>query len=218
MGHAAFVVTYPEYVEAISEEPQQYIDFYGNVSFSSAFVAIIIVRVTVTRLLGVIYSLVKLTMKNSCRKPDKALTIDYCSRKVRNQHRSFHIKVVAFGTLALLCVFISSARYIMQWTLDERFIKANVISFLISVPLLLSQQSVFVRCNFPVEFFGLLSGLSRTMMSISTCLLFVSPTIIAEYGLSVFYKIIFVFEIITIIFPISLLYRKLYGAGRVTPF
>ena len=45
MGHAAFVVTYPEYVEAVAEEPQQYIDFYGNVSFSSAFVAIIIVRV-----------------------------------------------------------------------------------------------------------------------------------------------------------------------------
>ena len=46
MGHAAFVITYPEYVEAVAEEPQQYIDFYGNVSFSSAFVAIIIVRVS----------------------------------------------------------------------------------------------------------------------------------------------------------------------------
>ena len=144
MTHFAFVATFPEYAATAATDEatgRGFIDFYGNISFASSFVAII-----------------------------TAVLIDFRARKYTDEAASFNFKVIAFGILALLSVLISCARYIMQWTLDERFVKINVITFLISVPFLTGQQSIYVRCNFPVEFFGLLSGLSRTMMSTSSCL------------------------------------------------
>ena len=41
-GHIAFISTFTEYAETAAAEPRPYIDFYGNISFASAFVAVII--------------------------------------------------------------------------------------------------------------------------------------------------------------------------------
>ena len=61
---------------------------------------------------------------------------------------AYQTKVKAFGWFAVISVVISSARYIMQWTLDEKFIKINVITFLVSLPCLNGQQALFVRRRF----------------------------------------------------------------------
>ena len=143
-GHIGFVSTFNEYAMATTTDEatgRGYIDFYGDILFSSAFVVII-----------------------------TAVLIDFNARKYTDQAASFHFKVVAFGVLSLFSVLISCARYVMQWTLDERFVKINVITFLVSLPFLTGQATIYVRCNFPIEFFGLLSGLVRTMMSTSICL------------------------------------------------
>ena len=144
MGSFAFIVTFLEYAATIATDEatgRGYVDFYGNISFLSAVVAIV-----------------------------SALVIDFKARKYTDQGASFHFKIIAFGVLALASVLFSSLRYALQWTLDERYVKINVISFLISMPCFTGQQSIYVRCNFPVEHFGLLSGLVRTIMSTSTCL------------------------------------------------
>ena len=41
-GHIAFISTFTEYAETAAAEPRPYINFYGNVSFAAAFVAVII--------------------------------------------------------------------------------------------------------------------------------------------------------------------------------
>ena len=41
-GHIAFISTFTEYAETAAVEPRPYINFYGNVSFVAAFVAVII--------------------------------------------------------------------------------------------------------------------------------------------------------------------------------
>ena len=144
MGHFAFIVTFPEYSATTAPDEatgRGYVDFYGNISFVSALIAIMV-----------------------------ALVIDFKARKYTDQGASFHFKIIAFGVLALASVLFSCLRYALQWTLDERYVKINVILFLVSLPCLTGQQSVYVRCNFPVEHFGLLSGLVRTVMSTSICL------------------------------------------------
>ena len=133
LGHATFIVLYEEFVKFVSDNGEDYVNFYGNIIFSSAFIALLV-----------------------------ALIIDFSVRKL-DQDNAYRQKVISFGILALLCILFSSTRNILMSTMNENYIKASMITFVISTPLKTSQQSVFIRCNFPVQFFGFLNGLTRTL-------------------------------------------------------
>ena len=97
----------------------------------------------------------------------------------------------------------------MQWLLKKELIKITVITLIVSIPLHTGQTALFVRCNFPLEFFGLLTGFVRTMYTVSTSILFAAPTVINNYGMSVLFKMMFSAQTLTFAFPFVLLYRKL---------
>ena len=71
------------------------------------------------------------------------------------------------------------------------------------------QQSVFVRCNFPVEFFGFLFGTSRLFLTISQFILFGLVQIPQVYGFDAYLYGLISVELVTLSFPVVLIYRKL---------
>ena len=145
MGHINVSMTFLQYTQTITPNGfRKYIDFYGEMSLISAPIAIL-----------------------------SALIIDFY---VRWRHSAlsvasqFRTKVKAIGLMAFLSVTMSSARTALQWTMEEEYINLSTVLTFIGVPMLMGQQSTFIRCNYPIEFFGVLSGLVRSMMSLSSCL------------------------------------------------
>ena len=140
MGHVNFTVTFLQYTETITPDFSSYIDFYGNLTFMSAVIAIF-----------------------------NALLVDGCVRKY-SMERALQTKLTAFGAIALISVVLSTVRTALQWTMEERLVKPSTVLMFIGVPCLIGQQAVFTRCNYPTEFFGILSGFVRTMMSLASAL------------------------------------------------
>ena len=140
MGHVNFTVTFLQYTETITPNFSSYIDFYGNLTFMSAVIATF-----------------------------NALLVDGFVRKY-SMERALQTKLIAFGVIAMISVVVSSVRTALQWPMDEQFVKPSTVLTFIGAPCLIGQQTVFTRCNYPTEFFGILSGFVRTMMSLASAL------------------------------------------------